>query len=367
MRMRIAKNELAAAVTYVARAVPSKTTEPIYRGMLVTVADGHATLSAFDPGTRMAATTKVAVQDAEDGQVLVPGIQLRDIADRLPVGDVQVEVDGGKVAIKAGRAQFKLPMMPVDEYPTTPATPAVVGTVPGAVLAAAVGSVAVAADSEHSSVPILSGVRVEAKAGTLLFAATDRYRCAVHEIEWETGEDFTEFAATIPARALSDIAKSVAKGGEVQVRYANGAFGLSTAHSSSTIGEIDGEYPNWRALFSKAATRNVTLDSGELSLALARVSLVKEDKAPVRIEVADAAVNVFAESTGADGADTVDAVLDGEPITFGINPQFLRDGLNGAGAGKVSLGLSAANAPAVLTSDAAPGFRYLTALMKMQD
>lgn len=147
MRLRIAKNELAAAVAYVARAVPSKTTEPIYRGILVTVADGHATLSAFDPGTRMAATTKVAVQDAEDGQVLVPGAHLRDISDRLPVGDVVVNLEEGKVAIKAGRAQFKLPMMPVNDYPTTPALPDAVGTMSGAEFAAAVASAATATRS----------------------------------------------------------------------------------------------------------------------------------------------------------------------------------------------------------------------------
>lgn len=186
----------------------------------------------------------------------------------------------------------------------------------------------------------------------------------MNEIEWQTGDDFVPFTATIPARALSDIAKSAAKAGQVQLRYADGSFGLSAADSSSTIGEIDGEYPNWRQLFSKASNRTVTLDAGALSQALARVALVKEDKAPVRIQVATEAVNVFAQSTGADGADVVDAELDGEPLEFGINPQFLRDGLNTAIGGKVSLGLSAANAPAVLTADAAPGFRYLTALMK---
>ena len=367
MRLRIAKNTLNAAVAHVARAVPTRTATPIHQGMLLVVSDGQLNLSAFDPETKVSSRATVPVQDCQDGTALVPGQQLRNFVASLPDGDVDLVVEDKHALLIAGRAKFKLPLMPADDYPTLPAMPDPVATVPVAVLVEAVTQVAIAAAADHGPVPVLSGVLLEATAGKLLMVATDRYRAAVRELDWDTVDGFADFATVIPAKTLLDAVKALGKVGEVTIYRTEGVLGLSTDTRSATIGELGGEFPNWRPLFAGTATTHVTVDASELAQAANRVSLVREKDQPLLLAAEDGTVKVTAtgSGTGSEGLDTVEAVLEGDPVTLGMNPGFLRDGLAGAGAGKIKIAIVNAVRPVVITGEATDGFKYLVMPMKV--
>ena len=120
---------------------------------------------------------------ADPGTVLVSGRLLADIARSLPARPVDIASDGSKVVITCGSARFTLQTLPVEEYPELPALPETSGTVDGALLAEAVGQVAVAAGRDDM-LPTLTGIRVEIEGESVTLAATDRYRLAVREFTW---------------------------------------------------------------------------------------------------------------------------------------------------------------------------------------
>ncbi|MEO9139699.1 MAG: DNA polymerase III subunit beta, partial [Jatrophihabitans sp.] len=111
MKFRVERDALADAVAWAARSLASRPTLPVLAGLLLRVSGDRLTVSGFD----LEASTEVEldVTGSEDGQALVSGRLLADIARALPPHPVDVSVEGSRVSISCGAAKFSLPGMPV--------------------------------------------------------------------------------------------------------------------------------------------------------------------------------------------------------------------------------------------------------------
>ena len=96
-------------------------------GVLLTGSDDGLTVSGFD--YEVSAEVQVAAEIASPGSVLVSGRLLSDITRALPAKPVDVSVEGTRVSLTCGSAQFSLPTMAVEDYPTLPTLPDETGVV----------------------------------------------------------------------------------------------------------------------------------------------------------------------------------------------------------------------------------------------
>jgi DNA polymerase III sliding clamp (beta) subunit (PCNA family) len=71
------------------------------------------------------------------------------------------------------------------------------------ILTQAVAQVAIAA-GHGDTLPVLTGVQVEIEGSTITLLATDRYRLAVRELEWNPRSPEVSVAALVPARVLAE-------------------------------------------------------------------------------------------------------------------------------------------------------------------
>ncbi|MGR9861229.1 DNA polymerase III subunit beta family protein, partial [Escherichia coli] len=78
--------------------------------------------------------------------------------------------------------------------------------------ATAVSRVAIAAGRDET-LPLLTGVQVELTGDRLTMFSTDRYRLTMTETAWRPERPDIDLSALIPARALTDVAKSLSAGG----------------------------------------------------------------------------------------------------------------------------------------------------------
>ena len=147
MKFRVERDVLADAVAWTARTLPVRPSVPVLAGMLLDAddVDGHQrlTLSSFD--YEVSAQVSVDVDIDEPGRILVSGKLLAEIVRNLPPQTVEVSTDGAKVVVSCGSAKFTILTLPVEDYPTLPAMPALTGSVLSDIFAAAVSQVAVAA------------------------------------------------------------------------------------------------------------------------------------------------------------------------------------------------------------------------------
>ncbi len=180
MKFRVDRDVLAEAVAWTARSIPTRPgTLPQLSGIKVTTGPDGLTLSGFDYETSAQVTVPADV--ADDGQVLVSGRLLADIARALPNQPVDVTLDGAKLSLTCGSSRFSLQTMPVEDYPALPEMPQVAGTVDGDVFAAAVQQ-AVTAAGRDDMLPVLTGVKLEIDGSTLSLLATDRFRLSLREL-----------------------------------------------------------------------------------------------------------------------------------------------------------------------------------------
>lgn len=353
LKFRLARDDFADAVAWVARNLPTRPTVPVLAGVLLTGSDDGLTISGFD--YEVSAEVSLAAEIASSGTVLVSGRLLSDITRALPNKPVDVHVDGTRVSLTCGNARFSLPAMAVEDYPTLPALPDETGTLSADLFAEAISQVAVAAGRDDT-LPMLTGIRVEIAGETVVLAATDRFRLAVRELTWSAAAPDIEAAVLVPAKTLAEAAKAGTDGSDVRLSLGAGSavgkeglLGISGNGKRTTTRLLDAEFPKFRQLLPTEHTAVATLGVGELTEAIKRVALVADRGAQVRMEFGD---DVLRLSAGADdvGRAEEDLPVDfaGEPLTIAFNPTYLTDGLGSLNSERVSFGFTTPSRPAVL-------------------
>ena len=353
LKFRLAREDFADAVAWVARNLPSRPTVPVLAGVLLTGTDEGLTISGFD--YEVSAEVQIPAEIASPGAVLVSGRLLSDIVRALPAKPVDVSVEGTRVALSCGSARFSLPTMAVEDYPTLPTLPDETGVVSSELFAEAIGQVAVAAGRDDT-LPMLTGIRVEISGEKVVLAATDRFRLAVRELTWSTDAAGVEAAVLVPAKTLSEAAKAGADGTDVHLSLGSGPavgkeglLGIRSKGKRSTTRLLDAEFPKFRQLLPTEHTAMATVGVAELTEAIKRVALVADRGAQVRMEFADGVLRL---SAGADDVGRAEEDLPvefaGEPLTIAFNPTYLTDGLGSLHADRVTFGFTTPSRPAVL-------------------
>lgn len=355
MKFRVAREDFADSVAWVARSLPSRPPVPVLGGVLLAADDDGLTVSGFD--YEVSAQVHVGAEVGGHGQVLVSGRLLADITKSLPAKPVDVALDGTRVLITCGSAKFSLPTMPVEDYPQLPEVPGKTGSLSVDLFSEAVSQVAVAAGKDDT-LPMLTGIRVEIEGANVVLAATDRFRLAVREIEWEPTKADTKTAVLIPAKTLSESAKTLTGPSNSPVELAlgtgtssasDGLLGIVTEGRRTTTRLLDAEFPKFRQLLPKEHTSIATLDVAPLIEAIKRVALVAERGAQVRLEFSSEGLLLSAGGDDAGRAEErLDADFRGEPLTIAFNPGYLIDGLGSLHSDRVSFGFTTPSRPAVL-------------------
>lgn len=206
MKFTVEQSALVDGVNWVSRSLSTRPIKTELLGIVIDASGDGVHLSASDLET--ASKSHFAAEIKEKGKVLVPGKLLAEICRSLPNKPITFTLDGSRVLVTSGSAKFTLPTLSITEYPNLPELPASTGVVPSDTFATAVAQVAIAAGRDDS-LPTLTGVHIEINEESVTLAATDRYRLAVREIQWEPTTPNLSLTALMRARTIADAAKSL--------------------------------------------------------------------------------------------------------------------------------------------------------------
>ena len=335
VKFQVNRDVFSEAVSFAVKLLPQRTTLPILSGVLIKANADGLVLSSFD--YEVSSQTEIQADVEESGTVLVSGRLLAEIAGRLPNAPVTVATDGSRITVACGSASFTLLSMPVEEYPAIPEMGEQSGVVPAEEFATAVAQVAVAA-SRDDVTPVITGVQLEVRQNSLSLVATDRYRVAVREIEWDGGTvasaDASDTAVTalVPARTLQEVGKTFGHSGTISVaitsRDDRELIAFSADRKTVTSLLIKGNFPPVRRLFPDTVDNYAVMNTADLIEATRRVALVLEREAALRYTfTADGLTLEAIGSEQAQASETNDAILTGDDTVVSLKPQFLLDGL----------------------------------------
>ncbi|WP_440709210.1 DNA polymerase III subunit beta [Herbiconiux sp. YIM B11900] len=331
MKFQVNRDVFSEAVSFAVKLLPQRTTLPILSGVLIEAKDDGLTLSSFD--YEVSAQTQITADVEEPGVILVSGRLLSDIANRLPNAPVRFSTEDSRIIVSCGTAKFTLLSMPVEEYPTLPQVGAESGLLPAEQFAAAVAQVAVAA-SRDDVTPVITGVQLEVTENSISLVATDRYRVAVRNIDWDSNDSGTTSAtALVPARTLQEVGKTFGNAGTISVAITNSddreLIAFKSDKKTVTTLLIKGNFPPVKRLFPETVDNYAVINTAELIEATKRVSLVLEREAALRFTFTIDGVTLEAiGSEQAQASESIDALLTGQDTVVSLKPQFLLDGLS---------------------------------------
>jgi len=375
MKFQIERDALADAVAWAARTLPGRSAQPILNGMLIEadVAEGTLTLSSFD--FEVAGRTSVDANVALGGRALVSGRLFAEITKALPAHPVDVTLEGAKVVLRCGGSRFTLQTMPVEDYPALPSLPPLAGAIGSDLFATAVAQVTIAA-ARDTTVPILSGVRVQIAGDRLRLACIDRFRIAVRDLPWQPARADMSALALVPARAVATMARSWSSGAEARLYLAGDGddtmIGFECGGRRSMSRLLENQFLDYLSRFPTSYAATAEVPTSSLIDAVKRVALVAERTAPTRLSFETGRV-VIEAATGeeAHAIEDLPVTFAGEPISIAFNAQFLLDGLAALDSDTALLSFTSPSQPVLLTGkrdpDAAPGndYRYLVMPLRL--
>ncbi|MFB6814785.1 DNA polymerase III subunit beta [Streptomyces sp. NPDC056347] len=347
MEFRIERNALTDAVAWAARVLPTRSPVPVLGGLLLEAADGRLSVSGLD--YEASARIEVEAETIRPGRVLVLGRRLLDICRVLPERVVECAVEGSRFSLTGGGARFGLSVLPFDDYPALPVLPEVLGEVDAALFAAAVSQVVVAAGRDDT-LPTLTGIRLALDGDAMTLAATDRYRFAVRTFGWKPGRDGISADVVVPARRLTEIARSFAPDGMVRIALDGGSAGFEQAGTRTTVRLFDGRLPRHDKLFAMTGAVTAGTDRVPLLAAVKRVAVVADGGSPLHLTFSGDSVLLQAGYEDDVASQRLPAVWDGaDELTVAFNPGYLMDALGSFDAPAVRFELMGPGQRAMIT------------------
>jgi len=360
MRLKAERDPLLDGLQTAARALSTRTTLPSLGGVMLVGADGKAIARATDG--ELAISVELEAEVDGDGELLLPGMLLTNVARALPPGAVTLTErrEQRDVELTAGTANFHLRLLDPEDFPRLPEAAGELLRMPAAALAETVERVARAASRDEIR-PILTGILVSVEGSTLTMVATDSYRLSVKRTELEDGAP-SEFEANVPARAMRELARVVAQHGveEVEIALPGNQIVFRAGGVTMSSRLIEGQFPNYRQLLPDAFDHDVRLPRSELLDVTRRVRHLAQRNAPLKLAFAEGELTVAAETPEiGDAAESMPCAFSGEAMEIAFNPAYFIEGIESVEGEELVLRLTSPLRPGLLQAAGSDDFSYL--------
>ncbi|HVW79831.1 MAG TPA: DNA polymerase III subunit beta, partial [Mycobacteriales bacterium] len=286
------------------------------------------TFSTFDYDT--AATAAVPTLGANPGRALVSHRLLAQIASSIRTGDVVIEADQASVVVTSGRAEWRLPTMILEDYPTLPTVSEPWAELDADDLITAVEATGPAASDKQTTPPV-DVVQIACAGGHLTFAAIDGYR--VHTAV-APAKDWAQGFVLVNARRLLGIVKHLH--GPVIIARAEGLLRFTDARCSlsTTLADASQGWNDWQKLLTaceNSTKATAELDREEFAQAVRQVVAFTDESVKgfrhVELTFTSDELVLTGSSAGGSGTAAVSSEQDGPGLRMVCNAPYLLDAL----------------------------------------
>ena len=351
MKFEIPQEELQKALDLVSGVVPTKTTLPILKSILVEAGADGLRFSVTNLDISMVTVTDAAEIGAE-GRAAVPAEKFVSFVRSLAPGSVKVALTGGKLTVRSGKASLSEQVQNAEEYPSLPEL-AEAGSlsVPGDVLTAMIAETAYAVSRDETR-PALMGIHWEVAPEGLTMVATDAHRLARsrRQLDWAYDQTRAMIVDTAGLRHLSRVAAQAGDDGDIEVFLGENQVSFRAGGTILHTRLLEGPFPDYNAVIPKNNDKLVTVEREALARAIRRVSITA-DRVTSQIRLGLESERVELTAKGQDGSraeDEISVGYEGEAMEIGFNYTYLLDILKNVKTDTVQFALRDAQSAALV-------------------
>jgi DNA polymerase-3 subunit beta len=281
---------------------------------------------------------------------------LYDIARKLPDGaEVEIAVNDGHAMVSAGRSSFRLPTLPVEDFPAISSNELPVNfSLTAADVRDLIDATRFAISTEETRY-YLNGIYIhKAESGELCAVATDGHRLAMTRQALPSGAAQMP-SIILPRKAVSELRKLLDDfDGDVLVGLSEtrAEFRFGVVRLTSKL--IDGTFPDYTRVIPVGNDRIMQVDVSAFSAAVDRVSTIASEKSrSVKMGLRSGVLTLSASNTDASSAtEELEVSYDGPEMEIGFNARYLLDIAGQVNSDMVEFALADQGSPSLVR---APG------------
>jgi DNA polymerase-3 subunit beta len=369
MELTVKRGDFLHELTLMQGVVERKNTIPILSNILLKAADGQLSFTSTDLDLTLLSHADAKV--SRPGSVTVPARKLFDLIRNLPEAEVALKLmDNHYLGVSCERSKFRLVAQPAEDFPTVPKVEAKKGvSFPLDLWKRLTRKVLYAVSAEETRFQLM-GVLLKDKGKEFELVATDGHRLALINFPKEDPKSSLP-NVLIPKKALAEILKM--DGGpeaRVEIRHSENHLLFIVGNRQLVARLLDVNFPDYEKILSKSNDRPATVATAACQAAIRRVALFSSERSRgVKLSFEKDLLTIASASQElGDGTETLDVSFDGEPLSIGLNAQYLLDFLEEAESQNVRLDLKDENTQCLCQPDGGieGATRYTYVVMPMR-
>jgi DNA polymerase-3 subunit beta len=371
MKFKCGQADLAKALSIVSRAVTSRTTIPILKGIFLNAEEeDRISLTASDLDISIETSIKASV--SEKGAIVLPSKLFGDLVRKLPQGELRFEEnENGSVDIRCAKTEFKIMSLPAEEFPK------IYGEMKGErirfekkMMREMIARSCFAASVDETR-GIITGVLLELKKGQIRMVALDGFRMAVVR---EQAKNEEERSIIIPAGILNEVGRIIGdreeekKGEAAEEREdlfdiltddKRILFDLKNTIIVSRL--LEGSFVKYEDILPKAHSTSLLVNKEELKESVERASvLIREGKNNfIKMEISDGRMLLTSRNEEGSFRDEIAVDWQGEGLEIGFNARFVLDVLKAVSDEEIRMEFNTAITPCLIKPAEGERYAYL--------
>lgn len=361
MKFSCNQQTLTKALNTVSKAVTSRTTIPILKGILLEVNnDNTLTLSASD--LDLSIEKRIEVTAEESGAVVVSARLFSDIVRKLPNEEIQIEEqENNTIVIKCLASEFTIVGQPADEFPN-------IGEInfdkkislEKDILKEMIKKTSFAASIDESK-GIIVGVLVEMEEESLNMVALDGFRMAITREAMKKEE---KKKIIIAARILNEINKIISENEDSREIYLildekKAVFLLD--ETKIVLRLLEGDFIKYNDILPKEYKSRIIVNRSDMLNSIERASLLaKEGKNNlVKLSLFRDKIIITSRSEEGNVREEVFVEKEGADLDIGFNSKYLLDVLRAVDDETIVMEFNTSVSPCLIKPIEGRNYEYL--------
>ncbi len=329
MKFLCNQQALSKCLNIVQKAVTSRTTIPILKGILLKVSEnGILTMSASD--LDLSIEKSIEVTDFEVGEIVVPAKLFGDIIRKLPNEKIHIKAEDRNLTINCLNSSFNLICSSADEFPTIVMDENSENIVlDKEIVRKLINKTAFAASIDEAK-GVITGILIELGEREVNFVSLDGFRMAIArgKIDFDGNKKII-----IPAKMMMEIGKIISEDDsdieniEINTNEKRAEFIVN--NTRIIIRLLEGEFVKYKDILPKEAKINIILNKNELLNSIERASLLAKigKNNLVKFEINNETIEITSKSEEGNVNESVNISKTGDDLTIGFNSKYLIDAL----------------------------------------
>ncbi len=361
MKVICQQQQLAKALNTVTKAITTRTTIPILKGILLEASiDNILKIAASD--LDLSIEKKIITSVIEEGSIVVSSRLFVDIIRKLPNEDIEIEVfENNNVKITCLASEFMIIGQSAEEFPN-------IGeikeenkiSIDKDIFKDMIKRTSFSASIDESK-GIIVGVLIEIEKETLTMVALDGFRMAVNK-EYMKSEENRKII--IAARILNEINKILneeEKEKEISLILDEKKAVIYLSDTRIVLRLLEGDFIKYKDIIPKDYKSRIKLHRADFLDSIERASLLaKEGKNNlIKISITDNKMTITSRSEEGNVKEEVFIEKEGENLDIGFNSKYLLDVLKTISDEEMSMEFNTSVSPCLIRPVTGNHFDYL--------